>query len=248
MDPDQLEVVPAADAPPAQNAEPEQETEVAQPDEAQADDQSNDEGDKLTDDQKTIKKLQRRIERLNGKVGGTARERDMLRDQIANLTPSEGNESEPDVDRLAYQKAREIVKAKSLNDKADAVLKSGRKLEGFDAALEVLRDEIAFVDRSGKPTAFLEAVLDSDEPARLMHYLGQNPDEAAEFADLSPGQLGRRLERLENKLNQSGKAKTSKAPTPISPLNGKGASDVVDLAAASMDDYIAKRRKQGAKY
>lgn len=255
MDPEQTEVVPAADAIPPpqgeQKAEPEQDGEVAHPDEAKADDPPTDEGEQLTDDQKTIKKLQRRIERLNGKVGGTARERDLLREQIATLQPSGGEASEtPDIDRLAMRRAEEIVKTKSMNDKADAVLKSGRKLEGFDAALQTLRDEVPFMDSKGKPTAFLEALLDSDSDmaAQVARYLGQNPDEAADFADLSPGQLGRRLAKLEIKLEQPGKVKTSKAPAPITPINGTGASDLVDLNSASMEDYIKRRRKQGARF
>ena len=86
MSPD-VEIVPG-DETQVENAAPEQELEVAHQDESKDDDQSPPEEkaeDALTDEQKTIKKLQRRIERLNGKVGATSRERDMLRELFDRL-------------------------------------------------------------------------------------------------------------------------------------------------------------------
>ncbi|MGH7186489.1 MAG: hypothetical protein ACREIB_09485, partial [Pseudomonadota bacterium] len=151
-----------------------------------------------------------------------------------------------DIEQRAVQRAREMVHYQSLNEKADKALKSGAKLSGFTEAVSALREEVSFADRSGRITPFLEAVLDADDPARVIHYLGQNPDEAAEFADLSPAQLGRRLEKLETRLAQDGKAK-SKAPAPIEPIGGARAK-TGDLQSMSMDDYVAHRRKQKAAW
>lgn len=251
MDPEVTEVVPVADAAQKpQNTEPERKEGSAHPDEAKAEDQSPESEVNETAEQQTIKKLQRRIDRLTAQKGGTARERDMLREQLAGLQQSAGERTDehPDIEALADQRAREMVSAQTLNEKAAALLKSGKRIAGFDSALETLRDEVPFTDAKGKVTPFLEAILESEMPAKLIEYLGKNPDEAAEFAELTPTQIGRRLDRLEQKLGTAGKAQTSKAPAPIEPVKGAGSKGLVDLASANMDDYLAQRRKQGAKW
>ena len=245
-----------------QETVPEQKAEVAHPDGGDEDDQSivaqgaGDDGEKLTDDQKTIKKLQRRIERLNGKVGGTSRERDMLREQlstIASRVEDDGSEvpkgtGPADVERLANERAREMVHMQTLNEKADALLKAGKKIDGFDEAVRTLREEVKFTDGQGRVTPFLEALLESDNPARLVKYLGDNPDEAADLENLTPAKLGRQLAKLENTLEQESKVKVSKAPPPIEPITGAGSHTQVNLKTASMDEYVQLRRKQGAPW
>lgn len=252
MDPDQTEIAPVSDAPQAQNTEPERKAELAQPDEATQEDQSkeSDEGEKLTDEQKTIRKLQRRIERLSAKVGGTSRERDLYREQLAQLAPQadETESAEPDIERVATEKARQIVHQQQLETKAQDVVKTGKKLEGFDQAVATLRDEVPFVDSRGRFTPFFTAVLESDMAAQVMHYLGNNPDEASEFEGLSQTQIGRRLAKLEDKLGHDAKAKTSKAPSPIEPIGRGGSPAVVDLTSASQSDYEKLRAKQGAMW
>jgi hypothetical protein len=57
----------------------------------------------------------------------------------------------------------------------------------------------------------------------VFKYLGENPDEAESLADLTPAQLGRRLAKLEDRLTQSAKAKTSSAPRPLQPLSARNA-------------------------
>jgi hypothetical protein len=99
------------------------------------------------------------------------------------------------------------------------VTKAGKKVEGFDEALESLREEVPFIDGRKRPTAFFEALMDADSPAKLIHYLGTNPDEAAEFGGLSPAQIGRRLAKLEAKL--CAEVKTSSAPTPLKPVTAR---------------------------
>src|SRR5213592_2436318 len=72
-------------------------------------------GEDLTDDQRTIRKLLRRIDRLTSKAGGSAREAERLRAQITEVQGRSGQD-EPkaevrpeDIDRLASEKARDLV-------------------------------------------------------------------------------------------------------------------------------------------
>jgi hypothetical protein len=122
------------------------------------------------------------------------------------------------------------------------VLRDGAKVEGFDAAVDAVAEVIPFRDRAGRPTPFIEAVLDADNPPALLKYLGENPDEAEELADLTPAQLGRRLAKLESKLGA--KKQTSAAPAPIRPVSG--ASKVTpDEARMSDAEWRAQRFKRG---
>lgn len=243
-------------APEQANAEPELKTGIAPQDEP-AEQQSDAVEDKPEDGdphEKTLKKLQRRIERLSGKVGGTARERDLiaqenaeLKAQLAQLRGGEDKTTkQPDIEEIAEHKAREILRHQTLNQKAAEVLKSGKKLEGFQDALDALRLEVPFADeRTKRPTPFFEALLDADNPAQLIQYLGQNPDEAAEFEGLSPAQIGRRLGKLEIRLSEGTKVKTSSAPAPLKPLRGT-APDTGGLDEPGISDAEWIRRREKA--
>lgn len=242
-------------APEQANAEPELKTGIAPQDEP-AEQQSDAVEDKPEDGdphEKTLKKLQRRIERLSGKVGGTARERDLiaqenaeLKAQLAQLRGGEDTTTkQPDIEEIAEHKAREILRHQTLNQKAAEVLKTGKKLEGFEEALEALREELPFADRQKRPTPFFEALLDADNPAQLIQYLGQNPDEAAEFEGLSPAQIGRRLGKLEIRLSEGTKVKTSSAPAPLKPLRGT-APDTGGLDEPGISDAEWIRRREKA--
>jgi hypothetical protein len=249
---------------PATQAEPEPKPAVVQQeqsntDNADATDDAHD-GDEgkpedgkpeLTAEQKTIRKLERRIDKLTAQKGELTRaaERELaaLRQQLEAKNGSADDDDETpkltrdDVERLAAEKARELRKQETVSEKVAGVLKLGKKIEGFDAAVNALSEEVPFIDR-GRPTAFIQAVLDSDMPADVIHYLGENTDEAAEYAGLSEAQIGRRLARLEDKLKRSAIAKRSSAPIPLKPVNGTS-SVKVDEQKLSDAEWWERRKK-----
>lgn len=250
-----------------QTEQPGQQTAApAQPqtDATSADDQSqaSEEDNGLSDEQKTIRKLQRRIDRLTAKRGGTERENELLRQEIANLQrqqhqaasgTGEGNEgqgegpkrtlTEADVERMAQQRAQELHRQTTIAGRVSRVLEAGSKLQGFNEAVNAVAEVVPFTDRQGRPTPFIEAVLDADDPAALLKHLGDNPDEAEDFADLTPSQLGRRLAKLEDKLKQAPK-KTSAAPTPLKPVGGSTAGAEPDPSKMTFAEFKAWREKQ----
>lgn len=239
------------DVPGQQDADPGQPQTDA--DEGAADQSTQDEGgEKLSDDQKTIRKLQRRIDRLTAGRGAATREAELLRDQLAQLQqkPEGQKEDEPgkgidprEVDRLANERAQQLHRQQSVAQRANAVLESGKKLQGFDEAVNAVADEVPFTDRQGRPTPFIEAVLDADKPAELLHWLGNNPDEAAGLANLSPTQLGRRLAKLEDRIAQEAKGKTSGAPNPLKVVTPRG-NVVKDEASMTDAEWRAQRFKR----
>jgi hypothetical protein len=181
-----------------------------------------------TDAEKTQKRMQRAIDRQAAKKYEARAEADALRREIEQLRqrvqPSggEGEQTEQiDVEAVVNQRAQEIISVREENNRAAEIVKAGQKLEGFADAVVVLRDdERLMFDKQGRPTDFMRAIQDSDAPEKLILYLGQNPDEAAEFKGLNPTQIGRRIERLENKLKDEAKVKISTAPKPLTPVTG----------------------------
>jgi predicted RNase H-like nuclease (RuvC/YqgF family) len=244
-----------------QTAPPEQKTAGDAPrhdDEAHTSDQSDgSEADKgLTDEQRTIRKQMRRIERLTAKRGAAEREAELLRQQMAEFqrrtSGQLGEDGEPamsrqiseaDIERVASQRAAEIAQQRAIGEKVSKVLREGSKLEGFNAAVDAVAEVVPFTDRKGKPTPFIEAVLDADDPAALLKYLGDNSDEAEELADLSPAQLGRRIAKLEDRL-ASVKKKSSAAPVPIKPVGGTS-KVTPDESKLSDAEWRAQRFKRG---
>jgi len=111
-----------------------------------------------------------------------------------------------------------------------------------DVDPHALAREIATVERVTE-----KAILESDDAAALLHHLGTNPDLAAELNGLSPAQLGRRIERFEAQMKAKPQPKpVSKAPEPARPISASRSSG--NLADLPMDEYIASRRAQGARY
>lgn len=243
----------ASEVKPDANVEPERDGGVAPTDEQASADESSAEEGKPSDPQKTIDKLLRRIQRQSGKIGATAREREMtsqenatLKAQLAELRGDGGQTQEPNIEEVAERKAREILHSESLNKRAAEVLSAGKKVSGFSEALESLREEIPFIDRQKRPTPFFEALLETDEPAKLIHHLGMNPELAAEFEGLSQSQIGRRLAKLEDQLKQDGTVKPSKTPAPIDPIKGNAGGASPELAKMTFAEYEKARAKQGA--
>jgi hypothetical protein len=224
-----------------QTAQPEPQTAGdahQQTDAGEAADQSHsaeDEADKgLTDAEKTIRKQLRRIERLTAKRGAAEREAEILRQQLAEFQqrasrqdddgePAKRQFTEADIDRIAREKADELTRQRAIGERVGKVLKEGSKLDGFNAAVDAVAEVVPFMDKRGKPTPFIEAVLDADNPAELLKYLGDNPEEAEELADLTPARLGRRLATLELKLKPGATKQTSSAPKPLQPIKAGNA-------------------------
>lgn len=254
-------------APEGATAPPEQQTAGDAPpqgDEAEGADQPKGEGeDKLTPEQRTIRKLESRISRLTAKRGGTERENEILRQELdqarrqlqAASQQGEGSDesgetkpkgkalTEADIDRIANERATELQRQRSIGTRVTKVLEAGSKLEGFNAAVDAVAEVVPFTDRKGQPTPFIEAVLDADDPAAVLKHLGDNPDEAEELADLTPAQLGRRLAKLEDRLKQGAK-KTSAAPKPLATVGNNNAGAEPDPSRMTDAQFNAWRRKQ----
>lgn len=134
--------------------------------------------------------------------------------------------------------ASERQKADSLAKKTNALYAEAQKVPGFDRE--------AFDELPLTPSV-VRALVESDHAAKLMAFMASNPDEVARIVNLSEARQAAEVGKLEARLAATPTPKPSKAPNPIKPVGG-GNTPVTDLTSASMDDYIAQRRKQGAAW
>jgi hypothetical protein len=207
-----------------------------------------------TAEQKQLERLRRQVTKSHRTQGRMHQETVELRDRLAQLEQrqsgmADGEPTKAEIDPVKL--AREIATIERVTEKANAVAKDGNKrFTDFPEALSTLREEAGdLFDKRGMPTPIGEAILDADDPAALIHFLGANDDLAAELEGLSPAALGRRIAKFEARMNAEPKPKpASKAAEPIAPLRGTANATVKSLESMSPAEYEAHRKKQGARW
>jgi len=90
--------------------------------------------------------------------------------------------------------------------------------------------------------AMRDSIGESELGGEIAYYLGSNPKEAAEIAQLSPVQQVKAIDRIEQKLKAPKKV-TTDAPAPIVPNAGKG--KVTKDPGQMTDAEYAKWRRSG---
>lgn len=197
-----------------------------------------------TDDgDKSLKRMQRRIDRRTADLYRERAERERLSQELESLR-SQAQPQEQQFDEKSIEKrALEIARRAQVADKSNSVYTSGKKaFPDFDQALTtVIAEAGPLIDRAGLPTALGEAVLDAEKPEALIHYLGKNPEVAEELAGLSPTQLARRLVRIEDQMNA--KPKVSAAPQPLKPVKPAASNDM----PSDDDDVNTWMKKERAR-
>lgn len=113
----------------------------------------------------------------------------------------------------------------------------------------------------------IELIEESDLGARLLYHFAKNPDVLDRLNQLPEKAAAREMGRIESQLESEAKAtqpeiegevttepevkvtpkKTTTAPAPAKPI-GSGRSTAVNLANASMDEFKAARKQQGARW
>jgi hypothetical protein len=218
-------------------------TEVTTPETVEAKTEEVSEEDET---QKSIKRLQRRIDKRTSDVYRERARAEQLEAELNRLRAGQTEEKpEPrelareDVDRLSDLKAE----AKLFAMTAEKIVESGKKSDpNFVSLLNDLRSEVGdFVQKDGLPSPFMRAVLDvSEDPTKLMLHLAKNPEVAGDLADLPLTKLAARLDRIERSLAEP-TPKRSSAPTPLETL--KPTSKTTGYHPDMSDAEFAKWRK-----
>lgn len=156
------------------------------------------------------------------------------------------------VEALAEWKAEEAVarvQQQSAAHAADNARQSAWQAREAEAKA-VIPDYDAVVPTSTVPVKphVVDALMDSDAGPALVYHLAKNPDVAARLNAMTPTRAAIELGRLETTLTAPAVKAPSNAPAPITPITPQASGRAVDLSRASMDDYIAERKRQGARF
>jgi hypothetical protein len=187
-------------------------------------------------------------------------------------TPEKFDDYGAYVEALAEFKADEKVKAAlETRDKANAEKQQTetrqstwqtRKAE----AAKTIPDIDAVLSSSTVPLSeyVQKELLDSELGPQIAYHLDKHPELADKLNGMTDRQVAKEIGRLEATIGTPVKAaeegeplpepepapvvkKTTSAPPPVKPI-GQGRSTSVDLAKASMDDYVKTREAQGASW
>jgi len=123
------------------------------------------------------------------------------------------------------------------------------------ATRAVLPDYDAVVGASETPIAnhVGEALMESDRGPELAYHFAKNPDVLQHLNGMTPLQAAREIGKLEATLSIKTapvvpSKKLSTTPAPASTTVTQGRATQPALASASMDEYMAQRKSQGARW
>lgn len=232
------------------------------PEEGEGDEQARDEKGKFKGDgvQKRIDELtrarreaEREVKYWRGVATQTAQVDDGDEPSSDQFADNDGN-----LDTRAYAKAvaqwaaKQAV-AETQRQQASTSAETARQavwLAREAEAKATIADYDAVVPTSTVPVKphVVDALMDSEAGPALVYHLAKNPAVAERLNGMSPLRAAIELGRLETTLTAPAVKAPSNAPAPISPLNAQPSGRNVDLSKVSMDDYVAERRRQGARF
>ncbi len=208
-----------------------------------------------TPEQIEVERLRRALtkrDRAQGKMHGELEQLRREREQWQARQPApedaapEKQDLRAVVEREAMTLAEQIAERREFDAKCNTVAESGKKeFTDFSDALNTLIEEAGPLVTTKGPTPLGDAILDSDSPAKLIHYLGKHPEIAAELDGLTTARIGRKLALIEQEM--AAKPKTSAAPKPIEPLAGKASASLTYSKDMTDKQYAKWRESQRAK-
>jgi hypothetical protein len=174
--------------------------------------------------QKRLLKEERRVHRRIEQQLRQTQQAEALRPPQREAFRDDNSFLQAHVEHLAEQKAAEKLEQRKQAEEAER--RQEAFLEKAEKVAERYPDFQAVVSNPTLPIndAMAEYIADSDHGADLAYHLGKNPMKAAQIAQLSPIKAARELARIESELSQKQARPVSKAPAPITPIAGVGAS------------------------
>jgi len=172
-------------------------------------------------------------------------------------TPDKYNDYGEYVEALTDWKAEQAVAKRMEQDSNRKVVDTRTQTfsERQVAARAVMPDYDAVVGASEAPISnhVGEAIMESDRGPELAYHFAKNPDVLVNLNGMSPTQAAREIGKLEATLPTvkapvvpSKKLSTTPAPANANVTQGRATQPA--LASASMDEYMAQRKSQGARW
>lgn len=238
----------------------EEENEVEEEEEVnneEKNDTNEEELKELTEDQKSIKALEKKLERAQRRAGKTAAERDENKNKVKELQAAldaklaEGTQplTEEEVNRRARQMAEGELTIREFEAAQETLIEDAIKIDKtFMSKIRDLAEEVAPL-----PQFFIGALneLDHKNGGAVLNYLTDNPDDYEEILKNAkkPTLMLTKLIRISDKLNEETKPKPKKisgAPPP--PKVPKGGNKTPDLLppdpTKDMENFVRVRNRQ----
>jgi hypothetical protein len=184
----------------------------------------------------------------------TEREAAQLREELARMRATYGQDSStapPQPEQAQHYDPQVAYAHAAFDIKCNQIADQGAKAyPDFNDAMEAVR--LSAPSQGALRTA-LAAVVEADEPAKVLHYLGTHPEEAEQLFRLSPVAMARKLGQIEARMSAPTQPpRTSSAPEPIKPIGARSSGPTGLSDSQSMADWIKTRneqlaRKQGRK-
>jgi hypothetical protein len=213
--------------------------------------------------------VEKRISELTKKFRDAERERDTwkekaLASQKAQDALAEPNEADfADPNDFTKATVKHAVKAAVAETSADEANNRAREAEiAARAAADAVWSERISTYRQATPDYdtviaaaadlavapyVADALKDSDNGPALLYHMAKHPEVAERLNTMGERRAWQEIGRLEATLGAKPVKTPSNAPAPITPIAAVRTGNL-DLASASMEDYIAARNKQGAGY
>lgn len=154
-----------------------------------------------------------------------------------------------DVQALAERRAEQLLAERQQQAKLAELQTNGEKefKDEFKSAMVTLHS-LGAMDNDPAAIAFSEAVFESDAPHKVLHYLGNNPDEATRILSLSPRQQARAIGLIEAQLAnaKANPPPVSKAPPPVKPVGSRSSAptSLDHLPTDDMETFMRKERER----
>lgn len=164
--------------------------------------------------------------------------------QSQGLPPGVVVARQEEIAQHVISEAERIANETAFVRECNAVFTRGVKDFGDSFKTNLAQLQSAF-GGEGVPRTVLEAVLETDNPAKVMMELAKDIDTAFDIASLPPARAAARLVKMAG--SGSVPRKTSNAPPPIAPVvgaRGKADDTKLDDDDLSMDEWVRRREKQ----
>lgn len=143
---------------------------------------------------------------------------------------------QPNIDELVTKRATELAQQQQMAERGQSVSKVGAE------AYPDFMNAVTTLDALGISGEQVQSLLGMDDAHKVIYSLGKNPEEALRILALPPLQQGRELERMAAKAGQPIPKAVSKAPAPITPVDGSTTVET-DPSKMSMDEWAKWRAK-----
>ena len=183
-------------------------------------------------------RIQKRIDKEVAKRKAAETELAELKAKVE--ASGEGSLTPEEADKLAEEKAKQIVAMREFEKACDSLFKAAIKIDkDFKEKIDALADDIGAI-----PGAIIGVLSDFDNGGKVLTYLADNPDEAEKIWEMSPMKAAVELTKLSAKLVTPKKV-VSKVPPPNDPLKGSGrtTTDAPLNDKMSTKDWIEKRKR-----